>query len=352
VARRLAARPELFAVAAEQYVPVVEAVTNAVERSQVVTLLRRAAEQAWLVGAYSQVETLLSTALRVADANDTCTLVDLHTGRHAALFCLGRLEEADNDYFIIERLCTNALRRVDATCVQVRSLTHRKFYTKAVKLAVTALCEIGNPVPAPERLPELLDRYFEYLYRWLDDTNDSDDVARPEITDPTLLAVTRLLSAVFPTASFAGDAFMQAWLPQEALRILLDHGTARGVLGPASYSAAMAIALREDYGAAYRAARRIVGLGEACGYEPETSQARFVFSYFSCWFEPLENSVDQAKLAREGLIKGGDLATAGYTFFQTYGALLDCLPTLDEFFAEVNAGLAFARRVGIEQTDR
>ena len=75
IARRLAAWPELFAVAAEQYLPVVEAVTDAAERSQVVTLLRRAAEQATLIGEYSQVQTLLSGALRVADGGDTATLI-------------------------------------------------------------------------------------------------------------------------------------------------------------------------------------------------------------------------------------------------------------------------------------
>ena len=98
--------PELFAVAAEQYLPVVDAVTDAAERSQVVALLRRAAEQATLVGGYSQVHTLLTGALRVADGGDTATLIKLHTGRLTALFCLGRLEEADEDYRIVERLST------------------------------------------------------------------------------------------------------------------------------------------------------------------------------------------------------------------------------------------------------
>jgi predicted ATPase/signal transduction histidine kinase len=352
LARRLAASPDLFAVAAEQYLPVIDAVTDAAERSQVVALLRRAAEQATLVGGYSQVHTLLTGALRVADAGDAAKLLELHTGRHAALYSLGRLEEADEDYRIIERLSTTVMQRIDATCVQVRSLTHRKLYTEAIQLAATALRELGITVPAPDRLPELLERYFEYLYRWLDHSDATDDLARPEITDPTLLAATRLLSAVFPTASFAGDTFMQAWLPMEALRILLDHGTARGVLGPASYSAATAIALRDDYGAAYRASRRIVAMGEACGYEPETSMARVVLSFFSCWFEPLESSVEQAKRAREGLIKAGDLTNAGYTFLHTYGGVLDCLPTLNVYVAEVHDGLAFARRVGIEQMDR
>jgi signal transduction histidine kinase len=348
VARRLSAEPELFAVAAEQYLPVIDAVTDAGERSQVVALLRRAAEQATLVGEYSQVHTLLSSALRVADPGDTAALIQLHTWRLTALFCLGRLEEGDEDYRIIDRLSTAALQRVDATCVQVRSLTNRKLYTNAIELAVTALRELGTTVPAPERLPELLERYFEYLYRWLDDTDDSDDLGRPEITDATLLAVTCLFNAVFPTATFAADVFMQAWLSLEALQIWLDHGTARGLVGPASYSAATAIALRDDYGAAHRAARRILAVGEARGYEPETSLARFVSSYFGCWFEPLEICVAQAKRARDGLINGGDLATAGYTVAHTYGGRLDFVPTLDIYAAEAETALAFVRRVGIE----
>ena len=348
VARRLSAEPELFAVAAEQYLPVIDAVTDAGERSQVAALLRRAAEQAALVGEFSQVHTLLSSALRVADPGDTAALIQLYTRRLTALFCLGRLEQADEDYRIVDRLSTAALQRVDATCVQVRSLTNRKLYANAIELAVTALRELGTTVPAPEQLPALLERYFEYLYRWLGDTDDSDDLGRPEITEPTLLAVTCLFNAVFPTATFAADVFMQAWLSLEALQIWLDHGTARGLVGPASYSAATAIALRDDYGAAYRAARRIVAVGEARGYEPETSLARFVSSYFGCWFEPLEVCVAQAKRAREGLINGGDLATAGYTVAHTYGGRLDFVPTLDIYVAEAEKALDFVRRVGIE----
>ena len=348
LARRLATVPELFAVAAEQYLPVIDAVTDAAERSEVVALLRRAANQATLVGEYGLVDALLTGALRVADAGDAATLIELHTGRLTALFCLGRLEEADEDYRIIERLSTTVIQRVDATCVQVRGLTNRKLYAEAIELAVTALRELGITVPAADRLPELLERYFEYLYRWLDHSDVADDLARPEITDPTLLAVTCLFSAVFPTATFAADTFLQAWLSLEALQIWLDHGTARGLVGPASYSAATAIALRDDYGAAYRASHRIATMGAARGYEPETALARFVFSYFSCWFEPLESSVEQAKRAREGLIKGGDLVTAGYTVAHTYGGRLDFVPTLDVYAAEAEEALAFVRRVGIE----
>ena len=58
----------------------------------------------------------------------------------------------------------------------------------------------------------------------------------PKLRIRTLLAVTCLLNAAFPPAHWAGDTFTRAWLSLEATRILLNHGTARGVLFPASYS--------------------------------------------------------------------------------------------------------------------
>ena len=64
MARRLAGVPELFAVAAEQYLPVVDAVDDPAERRQVAALLRRAADQAALIGDYALVNALLAAALR------------------------------------------------------------------------------------------------------------------------------------------------------------------------------------------------------------------------------------------------------------------------------------------------
>ena len=73
MARRLAAVPELFAVAAEQYLPAVGAVTDAAERRQVAGLLRRAADQATLTGDYALVNALLTAALRVVAAGEAQT---------------------------------------------------------------------------------------------------------------------------------------------------------------------------------------------------------------------------------------------------------------------------------------
>ena len=72
-----------------------------------------------------------------------------------------------------------------------------------------------------------------------------------------------------------------------------------------------------------------MAIGEARGYAPDTSQARFLFALLCCWFEPIENGVEALRRARQGLIAGGDLANAGYTYHAAVPDLLDCAPSLD-----------------------
>ncbi|HTJ34044.1 MAG TPA: AAA family ATPase [Dactylosporangium sp.] len=350
MARRLAGVAEWFALAAEQYMAVIDSVDDAVERRQVVGLLRRAAGQATLIGNYTSANVLLAAALRLIDPDDTATLLEAHTGRHTALYSMGRLEEADEEFRAIAGLCTDALSRADARAVQARSLTHRHRFGEAIGLGLESLRELGIAVPAADRIATELDRQFDYLYRWLDDTDAAHDPARADITEPALLAATRVINAILPPVYFVADQAMLGWLSLEALRIWIEHGPARTLLGPVSHAGWAALDLRDDYVAGYRVLLRVLATGEARGYEPDTSQARFLFALWSCWFEPIENTVQAARQARAGLIAGGDLDNAGHTYYPTVIGLLDCAPSLDAFVVDVEAGLAFGRRTGDEQT--
>ncbi|MDT5235993.1 MAG: hypothetical protein QOF47_1980, partial [Mycobacterium sp.] len=349
MARRLAEVPERFAVAAEQYLPVIDVVDDAAERGCVVALLRRAADQAALTGDYSRLDSLLAAALRLIDPSETATLVEVHTGRHAALYSLGRFDEADEEYRMIAELCTTATQRADATVVQLLSLTQRGRLMDAVSFGLESLAELGITVPGVDRLATELDNQFDHLYRWLDHTDVKDDLARPPITDPTLIAATRLMNAILPCL-FVGDHAKNVWLSLEALRVWLEDGPGPTLVGPASTAAFATVTQRGDYAAAYRAVRRILTFGEARGYEPDASHARFLFSVLCSWFEPVEHCVQAGQLARDGLITGGDLTYAGYAWQSIVAGLFDCAPSLDTFVAEVDAGLAFARRIGAEST--
>jgi predicted ATPase/signal transduction histidine kinase len=351
MARRLARVPELFAVAAEQYLPAVGAVSDAAERRQVVALLQRAAGQATLIGDHALVYALLTAALALIGPAETGMLAEVHAGRHTALYCLGRLAEADEVYRTIERLCPAVLDRADATTVQVRSVTHRTRYAEAVGLGCQALGELGITVPAADRLSAEVDHRFGSWYQWLDHTEAAGDLARADLTDPTLLAASGLINATLAAAYFAGDPATVTWLGMEALRICLEHGPAPALISPAANIAFGAL-LRGDYAAGYRAARRILALGEARGYEPGTSQARMIFAISSCWAEPTENMVHAGQRARDGLIAGGDLAYASYTYFASVPGMLDCAPSLDRYLSEAEAGLAFVRRTGNEHLEQ
>jgi predicted ATPase/signal transduction histidine kinase len=348
MARRLAAAPELFAVAAEQYLPFADAVTDAAERRVLANLLRRAADQAALIGESRLVEKFLTGALAVTDPGETAALLELRTRRHAALVSLGRLDEADQDYAVIDAQTATALDRPEATVLQMRSLVNRGRTPEALDLGIQSLRECGVTVPAVEQLPAELDRLLGRMYRWLDNTQPADDLARAEATDPALIAAGRLLNAMLPATFFIG-AQAYAWVGLEALRIWTEHGPVSTLVGSAANAAFEAVVRRGDYAAAYQVARRVLALGEARGYEPDSSHARNVMSLLTCWFEPVETTVEVSTQAREGLLAGGDLANASYSYHATVVGLLDSSPTLDGCLRTVEEALAFERRIGSEQ---
>ncbi|WP_250032313.1 protein kinase domain-containing protein [Paractinoplanes maris] len=351
MARRLAAVPDLFAVAAEQYLPVAGAVTEPAERQAAAALLRRAADEVTQIGEFVLVHALLAAALTLADQAGAEALIELHTLHHAALFSLGRLEEADEDYRMLEELAASVLDRPAATALQVKGLTHRNRFPEAIDLVVRSLRECGIDVPDTEHMAAAVDRQFARMYEWLDRA-DPADATRPEITDPALLTVGSLLNAMLSPAYFVGDQAMFSWVGLEALRIWTEHGPGHTLVGSAANAAFHAITQRGDYSAAHRVARRILTLAETRSYEPDTSHARLVVSLLESWFELVENSVQESLRAREGLLAGGDLMNAGYTYHQTVVGLLDCGPVLDTCMAQVSAAEAFARRTGTEQTSQ
>lgn len=349
LARRLAARPGLYAVAAEQYLPVIDAVHGADERRQVVGLLRRAAEQAQLLSNYAVVERCLTAAGPLIDMTDTRALIEVHTGRHTALYNLGRLEEADDAYQTVVRLCTHPLERADATLVQVSSLTNRNRPQQALRLGLELLRQLGRAVPSPQQLDAEVERGLADLYEWLAHSDETEDLRRPEITDPALLTIGALLNRIMPAAYFC-DHSVLAWLTLQAWQIWTQHGPGRTLVGPVSHALYVIIGRREDFRTSYQASRRVLAVSEARGYEPDTSQSRFLYALGAWSQEPLEECLRQAERAREGLSRGGDLQNACFTYHVTVYDLLECAPSLPSYLGEVESALGRARRTGNEQS--
>jgi diguanylate cyclase (GGDEF)-like protein len=346
LARRLAARPTLFAVAAQQYLPVIDAVTEVAERRRVAKLLIAYADQARMISNFALVDRCLAAAERLVDPADTATMLELLTGRHAALYSLGRLDDADEVYHEVDRICQTGIDRVDATLVQVSSLTNRGRPQAAVRLGLDLLRQLGLAPPASEQVSLEIDRGLDELARWASERDPGD--TRPELSDPTLVATGAVINRMMPPA-YLTDPTMMAWLLVQAWRIWRQHGPGRTLIGPMSHIPYVTIGRRDDYRTGYRALRRVMATSQAREYEPETSQSRFLYALGGWSVGPLEDAVQQSRRAREGLIHGGDLQNASYTYYATPFYLLECAPTLQEALAEVDAGLRFARRIGNDQ---
>ena len=348
-ARRLACAPDCAMAAAEQYMPVVAQLVQPDERRCAAGLFRAAAGRARGAGNSATEERFLAAAISLRDGMDSAAdaplFAALEIEHHAALYKLGRLVEADSVYRAIEARRPDALVLVGATCVQVASLSNRGRRQEAVALGMPLLLQLGLQVPDPIAASDI-DQQIEVLQRWVREFSHAHDLARPEASDPRVVAAAKLINQLQAPAFFC-DLMLVAWLVLESRRLWDEHGPCAALVATLSRVTLVSIALRHDYRTGYDAIRLVLDASEARGYQPETSQARHLFAISTChWFEPLENGVAQARQAREGLLLGGDLQNACFTYRASIAGLLDCGPTLDSYAAEIEAGLALAERTG------
>ena len=353
LARRLAARPRLETQAAEQYLAALEALSEPEEKRLALSLFRGAASG---TVNFEEAERFLAAALSLLNGvrlpADLPLVIALETEWHAALYSLGRLEEADRIYASIEESSRGALDRARAASLQVCSLTNRARPLEAVQLGLELLRELGIVLPAPERLhPETMD-LLERFTGWIAGGAQLEERHRPESRDQVSMAAARLINRIIPPAFFCNQAMLSWWLVLESWRLWVEYGPCAALVGPLSHLGFVTISLKGDYRSGHLALRQLLELSEARGWEPDTSQARCLYALsVAPWFDPLQESVRQAQRAHDGLLRGGDLQNACFTYYASIGQLLECAPSLDSFAAQLDGALAFAARTGNTQIE-
>ncbi len=349
LARRLAPLPARAREAAGQYLAVWQDLREPAECARAVGLLRAAAGHARLCTAYATAEGYLEAALGLLDlagmADETAARLAMEQERHAGLYQLGRLEQADLMFAAIRAHCDDPIGMSESACIQINSLTNRGRERQALALGFQLLERLGMSVPADD-FGAAIGAHLEEFFRWSASLDLAADLARPEVSDQRIIAITRLTHQMVPPALFVEPAAM-VWLVLESQRLWAEQGPMPTLMFRLAHAGVIAIATRQDYRTGYDVARHVLAVGQARGYAVETAQAGFLFTISNAhWFDPIEHSVALARQARDGLLQGGDLQVASYTHAPAMGALLDCAPELDGYAAEIDAGLAFATRTG------
>jgi PAS domain S-box-containing protein len=357
LARRLSGDPATAGMAAEQYLSAVEAMPGAAGRTgglgdsaevrRAVALFLRAAAETKLINAAAADRFLVAARDALASIgvpDDDPQLADALTARYAVLCTLGRLDEADQLYPAVAAGCAGPGELVDAACLQIASLTGRHRPQEAIALGAALLARLGVVRPGPEEIGAAIGHGMAALCAWAGQDPDTD-LDRPPVADPRLVAAARVMDRMMGPSFYCDHATL-AWLVVEARRIWAEEGPCAHLVCSLATSA-MLLAAQDEFRIGYAAVRRVLAVAEARGWEPMASQARFLLSASgSPWFAPLEVAAQQARQAREGLLQGGDLHHAGYSYQAELPVRFEFAPTLDSFLTECQAGLAFGTRTG------
>jgi diguanylate cyclase (GGDEF)-like protein len=352
--RRLAASADTTTRAAEQHLRSTEPIASVTERQQVAKLYRAAADSAALISNHAAAERFLSAAAAIWATLDPGTggadPLEVDIARHAALYGMGRLAEADAVFAAIETRCPQPLDLARAARLQLAVLSQSNRHHEAVELGRRVVAELGHPLPAGEAgrlLPERLDE----LVRWAARLDLAADLGRAEVTDTRLIAVGRLYDRLLPSAFFTGDRALLAWVVLASQRMWAEHGPSAALAANLSCTGLVTVGVRQDYKVGYAVGRHVLAVSESHGWEPETSVLRHRHAlHVLPWAEPLPQAADQARLAREGLVRGGDLQMANHTCLTVLAAELSSGRSLEIFAAEVDAALALAERTGHAHT--
>ncbi|MFC4070970.1 diguanylate cyclase domain-containing protein [Actinoplanes subglobosus] len=345
LARRLAPAPEaapLYLAAAD--VLLVPGAAEPGERRAAAALLRRAAATARLVANHATSEAHLAVALRLLDETDE-GYAETRAAWHAALCGLGRFDDADRVFADLAAAGHDPVWLAGPVAEQLGTLTNRRMLAEALELGLGTLTALGIDVPdGPAEMGPRIGAGMATFYGWLMSTGGGTD--RPEITDPRVLAAAHVINRLSPAAFFA-DRMTMAWLVAQAGELWAGHGVCAALTGTLGNIGVVTIAGSGDHAAAYQAASHVLATGLKHGYEPETSQVKFLHALATMpWFEPLENAVRMAHEARDGLLRGGDLRNAFYTYYTSVPQMLDCSPDLEPFSREARAAEAFGERIG------
>jgi diguanylate cyclase (GGDEF)-like protein len=348
LARHLAVHEDLLARSAEQYLIVCEDLQDSAEKRKVVRLFQMGAVSVDAFGNAALRERLVSTALALLASvdeqpGDDALRLSLHADRHVALYILGRLEDADAVYEAMQSLFTDPLQRADPAWVQIASLSNRGRQPEAIDLGLALLPHLGVHVPAGDaELDADIAARMDALYGWIDSASPAAETRRSDISDARVLKAAKLISRLTGPAYFFGLRKLAGWLVLEGIKCWVEHGPCAD-LAAAVANIALLTAPREDYRTAYSVMRLVLDVSTARRYEPATSFARFTFvSSTAHWFDPLEDSVEQARLAREGLLHGGEAQFACLTYYASLAALIDSAASLEDCAREVRDGLALA----------
>ncbi len=351
LARRLAANALTHSQAAQQYLACAGALSDAGEMSAAANLLLHSGRQLLRNAVPDHAGRYLAAAAALLDVQphaDVALRCEIDIAWHAAFYAQGQLADADSLHdrlwreMLTERIEPAAL--VEPTCLQMRSVYMRGRIREAIDMGFELLGRLRGPVfiGADDSGSR---QGLDELSNWVARERAAANAPRPPTTDRRVLGLANILSRLFPPACFLMEEKTLVWLLLEAQRLWSAHGPSPALMVALSRASMVLIPLRGDWRCGFDIARYVLEVGQAHGFEPETSEARHAFAISaSHWFEPLAITAQHALQTRDGFARFGDISFCCFTYGVTNEVARECAPSLASYAADIEAGLALCAR--------
>lgn len=337
--------PILKLRAAQHYVQAAPLLGDPAERTVARSLMLATAVQAREAGAFVGAEQLLRVAISLLPPHswtvEQAQTFSLYSELHVVLFGLTRHADVDATYADLNKHAAAPVALIESACIQLASLSIRTRYGDAVALAIELLARLGVVLPVDDLLAALQDE-LGFFYAHIEGGALDRLASSTALTDQQRIAAAKLLSRVVP-AAFFGQPLVSLWCILRGARLWIEEG----FFPAANYLMACmllpTVAFRGDYANGYRAGRLSLDIDHGT----ETARTQHVFALFNChWFEALESGIEHAHEAHQILRRLGDLENAGFTFFTSLAAIVDCCERLDAMSTEVDNAMLFCAKTG------
>ncbi|MGL5193632.1 MAG: trifunctional serine/threonine-protein kinase/ATP-binding protein/sensor histidine kinase, partial [Chroococcales cyanobacterium] len=308
------------------------------ERESLIRLNLTAIKKAKKATAYVAAGDLVSVGLELLSSTSWQTQYELTLSLHqmaAEVACLkGDFEEAR---YPIQQVLDNAqtvLDKVPVYIVQVRVLSAQNKLSEAIAVATQAITQLGLEFPL-DITPSLTQKALQDVAMELEGNVIEDLVNLPVMTDPTVIAATKLLGMIIPIVFTAKPAFLP-FVCAKIVSLSLQFGNAPiSSAGYATYGMVLTTSLGQvEQG--YRFGKMALALIDQLNTQEYKSLTILFFSTFVQHRQ--EPIVSMAALEKEGYLVGietGNFLYAGYSLSVYFDASLFAGKELSDLQSEL-----------------
>jgi PAS domain S-box-containing protein len=316
------------------------------EKARVAAIDLGAARKAKAATAYASAGAYLSAGMALLDEKNWSShyelMFSLWLERAECEFLTGDFGKAEQ---LIGELLHRGMSKVDqAAAYSLKVLLHtvKAENTQAVDSALTCLRLFGIDLP-PNPIWEQVQAEYKMVWQTLNGRPIEDLIDLPVMTDPELLAVTDMLSAMLPPAYFT-DFNLYGLLVCRIVNVSMEHGTNGASANAFGYFGSVLAPVFHRYQDGSRFTRLALDLVEKHGFLAYRAKIHFATGMVAFWLQPISVAIDFMRATSRHAIEAGDLIYACYGMCQSgHGLLVQNVP-LDAVWQELEKNLDFARK--------